>query len=63
MGAKAARVHHPLRNPFMIEMEDLFPKVKVLESCRTTRSDSERILIVKHWNALLGRERHYLSAC
>ena len=62
MGTKAARVHHPLRNPFMIEMEDLFPKVEVLESCRTTRSDSQRILIVKDRNALLRRERHYLSA-
>jgi hypothetical protein len=31
MGAKATGMHHSLRNPFVVEMEELFPKMEVLE--------------------------------
>ena len=37
-------------------MEDLLAEVKVLQQCRTSESESQRVLIVADGSALLGRE-------
>src|SRR4029079_19111810 len=63
MRAKAPCMHDPLWDAFMIEMEDLFAEVLVLEQGRPPRSRLERILVVGNWYALLRGEDGDVSAC
>ena len=54
-------MHHALGNALVIEMEDLFAKMKIFQSGRTARADLERILIVGNRRSLLrGQDRHIL---
>lgn len=57
MRAEAARVHDALRNALMIEMEDFFAEMKILEQRRAARARLQRVLIVGNGNALLRRKR------
>jgi hypothetical protein len=59
MSAESAGMNYTLRNSFMIEMKDLFPKVEVLERGRPASANFQGILIVRnrypllsgqHWN-------------
>ena len=56
MCPEAAGVNDSLRNSFVIEVENLFAKMKVLESCWTATSYFQRILIVRYRYALLGSQ-------
>jgi hypothetical protein len=62
MGSEAARMHDALRDPFMIEVKDFFSKMKVFQKGRTTRADSQRILIVRNRHSLLRRQRRHARA-
>jgi uncharacterized protein YfaT (DUF1175 family) len=53
MGPEAAGVNDSFRNSLMIEVENLFTKMKVLESRWTATSYFQRILIVRYGYALL----------
>ena len=46
MCSEAARVNDSLRDTLVIEMKNLFAKMKVFESGRAASTDPERILIV-----------------
>ena len=54
--AEPAGVHHPLRDPLVVEVEDLLPEVEVLEQRRPTLADPQRVLVVGDRNALLRRQ-------
>ena len=54
MGAEAAGMNDALGDSLMIEVEDLFAEVKVFERRGATRTDPERVLVVRDGNALLG---------
>ena len=56
VGAVAAGVHDSLRNPLVVEVEDLLAEVEVLQQRRTSDSESQRVLVVADGSALLGRE-------
>jgi hypothetical protein len=47
----------------MIEVEDLFAEVLVLEQSRAPRSYLERILVIRNRDALLRGEDGNVSAC
>jgi hypothetical protein len=54
MRRRTAGMDDTLRNPFMVEMHDLFAKDKILQQNRTARADFQRILVVGDGNALIG---------
>ena len=60
VGAVAARVHDPLRDPLVVEVEDLVAQREVLEQGRPAVADLERVLSVSERSA--GRGRHALAA-
>ncbi len=62
MRAEAARVHDPLGDALMIEMKELFAKMKVLERGRTARADLQRILVVGNRDTLLGGQHGDVAA-
>src|SRR5688572_7377028 len=47
-------MHHALRDALMVEVEDLFAEVEVLEQRRAARAGLERVLIVADRTALRG---------
>jgi hypothetical protein len=49
-------MYHPLRNPFMIEVGDLFSALEVLQQRWPSLTDSERVVGMVDSNALLGGE-------
>ena len=57
MRTGAARVHDALRNPFMVEMGDLFAQDEVFEQRRAAGTALERVLVVGDAYALVGRQR------
>ena len=52
MRAIAARMHDPLWNALMVEVEDLLAEMEVLEQRGSARADLERVLIVRNRSAL-----------
>lgn len=56
VGAGAARVHHALRDAFMVEVGDLLPGMKVLQQGGTPLADGQRIVGVVDADALLSGE-------
>ena len=54
MRAVAARMHHALGNPLVVEMKDLLAEMKILDQGRPARTDLERVLVVRHRAALRG---------
>jgi hypothetical protein len=56
MCPEPAGVNDSLRNSFVIEVKNLFAKMKVLESRWTATSYFQRILIVRYWYALLSSQ-------
>ena len=54
MRAGAAGVDDPLRDTFMVEMEDLFAQHEIFQQGRPARPGLERVLIVGHRNAVIG---------
>ncbi len=56
MRAVATGMDDPLGNPLVIEVEDLLPKVEVLQQGRPALADAQGVLIVCDRSALLGRE-------
>ena len=57
MSAESASMNYALRNSFMIEMKDLFPKVEVLERGRPASANFQGILIVGNRHPLLSGQR------
>jgi hypothetical protein len=57
VGAGASGVHHPLRDPLVIEVSDLLAGVEVLQQGRTPLAHSQRVVGVVDPHALLGGER------
>jgi len=51
--AEAARVNDPLPDAFVIEMEDLFSKMGILERRGSARTYAQGILIIGNRHALL----------
>ena len=60
--AYPAGVHDPLRDPLVVEVEDLLAEVEVVEGDRATGADLERVLVVGDRNALLGGEDRDVAA-
>ena len=57
--AEAARMHHPLGNPLVVEVEDLLAEVVVLEQRRPALAGAQRVLVVRDRRALLrGQDRN-----
>ena len=56
MGAEAAGVDDPLRDPLVVEVEDLLAEVEVLEQRGTALPGTQRVLIVGDRCALLCRQ-------
>ena len=52
----AARMHHPLGDALMVEVEDLLAEVEVFQERRAARPDLQRVLVVRH-RAALGRRQ------
>ena len=50
-------MNNAFRNAFMVEVKNLFPKVRVLERGRTASPNSQRILIVGNRRSLLSGQR------
>ena len=58
MRAVAAGVHHALRDPFVVEVEDFLPEVEVLQRVRAALADPQCVLVVGDRHALLrGQHR------
>jgi hypothetical protein len=48
----------------MVEVKDLFAKVKVFEKGWPARPDAKRVLVIRDGNTLLGgQDRHVFSGC
>src|SRR5690606_6819548 len=54
MHAKTPRVHDPLGDALVIEVEDLLAEMEVFEQGRAAQAELEGVLIVGDWGALLG---------
>lgn len=54
-------MHDALGNPLMIEMEDLFAEMGILEQGGATFALLQAVLVVRHRNALLGGERRHVA--
>ena len=63
MRAVAARVNHPLRNPFVVEMENLLAEMEVFKNSRPARSDLQRVLVVGYRSALRGGQHQGIALC
>ena len=63
MRAVAARMHHALGNPLVVEMENLLAEMKILDQGRPTRTDLERVLVVGHRTALRGGQDRRIALC
>jgi hypothetical protein len=49
-------MHDTLRDPLVIEVEDLLPKMEVLQQSRPALAGSQRVLIIRNRGALLRRQ-------
>ena len=56
MSRRATGVNDPFGNTLMIEVRDLFTKMKILEQSRPAFSALERVRIVVEDEALIGRK-------
>jgi len=56
MCSESAGVDNPFRNAFVVEVKNLLAKMKILQSCRTSNSYFQRILIVPYGYSLLGSQ-------
>jgi hypothetical protein len=63
MCAVAAGVDDALRDPLMVEMENLLPEMKILDQGRTARTDLERILVIRDRTALGGGQHRDIATC
>ena len=54
VSSESTRMHDSLRNPLMVEVEDLLAKMKIFEQCRSARPDAKGVLIIRDRDALLG---------
>jgi hypothetical protein len=61
MCAVAAGVDDALRDPLMVEMENLLPEMKILDQGRTARTDLERILVIRDRTALGGGQHRDIA--
>nr|BFF04185.1 hypothetical protein GCM10020241_58600 [Streptoalloteichus tenebrarius] len=52
--ARAARVHHPFGNAFVVEVGDLLPRVEVLQQGRPALTDGQRVVGVVDPHPLVG---------
>ena len=50
----AAGVHHPFRDPLVVEVEDLLAEVEVLQRAGTAFADPQGVLVIGDHGALLG---------
>ena len=63
MRAVAAGMDDALWDPLVVEMEDLFAEMEILDQGRSTRADLERILVIRDRSALSGgHDRDIASA-
>ena len=62
MRAVAARMHDPLGNALVVEMENLLAEMEVLDQRRPARADLERVLVVRD-RAALRRGQDRRIAC
>jgi hypothetical protein len=51
-----ARMHDPFGNPLMVEMKHLLTEVKVVDDEWSQGPDAKRVLVVRNWSALGGRQ-------
>ena len=56
VGARAARVHHALRDALVVEVGDLLADVKVLQQRRSALADGQRVVGVVDAHTLLSRQ-------
>lgn len=47
MRGSTSRMHHPFRNPFMVEMGDLLPQMVILQQCRPARPGAQRMVGIR----------------
>src|SRR5205823_3038519 len=52
-------VHHPLRDPLVVEVEDLLPEMEVLQRARAALAGPQRVLVVRDHDALLRGQPGY----
>ena len=57
MGACAARVHHPLRDPLAVEMRDLLDECVVFQGRGPTIANSAHVLVIDYRMSLACRQR------
>jgi hypothetical protein len=60
---EAARVHHALGDPLVVEVEELLAEVEVLERRRAALAYAEGVLVVADRRPLLRGEHLVLSPC
>src|SRR5258705_6650561 len=63
MSAKAAGVNDPLGYALMIEVKNLFAKVKVFQHSGAAVADSKRVLIIGYGNTLLRGQDGRVTVC
>ena len=61
MRARTAGMHHALGNAFVVKVGDFFSQDEIFQQRRATRVGAQRVLVVAHWNALLGGQ-HRVAA-
>ncbi len=49
MRAIASGMDNAFRNTLVVEVKDLFPKMKILNQRRTSIADLERIEVIRYW--------------
>ena len=60
--ARAARVHHAFRDAFAVEVAQLVDEMEVLQKERAGRAGAQGVLVVRHFHAGGGGERHVPGA-
>ena len=53
---EASCMHHPFRDPLVVEVEDLLPEVEVLEQGWSAAAQPERVLVIGDGHTLLRRQ-------
>ena len=60
MRSGSTRMHNTFGNTFMVEVGDLFPKMKVFQQSRAAGTGFQRVLIVSDAQALIGGQGRFL---
>ncbi len=60
---EAARMHHPFRDPLVVEVEDLLAEMRVFHQRWPALPGAQRVLIVRNRMAPLGRQHRNLAPC